>query len=126
MNGIRASLETVEDGVARMILYKDDDRVRSFLWDPDDLPESGRSGDQFEVKFEDGGDIESEVVAVSYSEEMTEQRNDELRIPTVETLVRFGASESKIREFLENSGTSDEEIEEIIDEYVHGDGGTDE
>jgi hypothetical protein len=111
-------METIEDGVARMILYKDDEDIRSFPWDPDDLPDGVRSGDQFEVTFEDDDDIESEVVEVSYSEEMTEQRNDEMRIPTVENLVLGGAPESKIREFLENSGTSDEEIERIIDEYV--------
>lgn len=120
MDGIRASMETIEDGVARMILYKDDEDIRSFPWDPDDLPDGVQSGDQFEVTFEDD-DIDSEVVKVSYSEEMTEQRNDEMRIPTVKNLVFFGASESKIREFLENSGTSDEEIERIIDEYVDGD-----
>lgn len=118
MNGIRASMETIEDGVARLILYKNDESVRSFTWEPDHLPDGARSGDQFEVTVEDADDTESEVVDISYSESITEQRNDELRIPTVESLVAKGASESTVRDYLENSGSSDAEIERIIDEYV--------
>jgi hypothetical protein len=99
MDGLRASMETIEDGVARMILYEDDDRVRSFLWDPDDLPDGVQSGDQFKVTFEDDDDIDSEVVDVSYSEEMTEQRNDEMRIPTVKNLVFLGPQSQRFGNF---------------------------
>lgn len=116
MDGIRASMDTIEDGVARMVIYRDDERIRSVTWNPDDLPDSVDPGSEFEVTFEDD-DIASEVVGVSYSQTMTEQLSRERRIPTVEHLAVRGAPESQIREYLQSSGASEEEIEHIIDEY---------
>lgn len=119
MEGIRASLETIEDGVARFILYKDDERVRTFLWDSEELPNGVRAGDQFEVEFAGDG-IESEVTAVSYSEGLTQQRHEELRIPHVKRLVERGASESRIRDYLERSGASEAEIDHLLEELPQG------
>lgn len=68
----RLSYQDLEDGVATLILFENEEIVDDFYWSVEDMPDGAEPGDQYHPEFEDG-----ELVALQYDEELTEQTFEE-------------------------------------------------
>ncbi|MBZ6493674.1 hypothetical protein [Natrinema longum] len=74
MSDYRVSFRNIEEGVARMALYKDSERERFFIWDPDEFPDEIGDNAQFRPTFED-----EKTVSLEYDQELTEEVKEEIQ-----------------------------------------------
>lgn len=70
----RLSYHELEDGIATLILFEDDEIQEDFYWDVEELPDGAIPGYQYRPEFEDG-----ELVAMHYDEELTEKKRDDFK-----------------------------------------------
>lgn len=70
----RLSYHELEDGIATLVLFEDDEIQEEFLWKVEDLPDGAIPGYQYRPEFEDG-----ELVAMHYDEELTEKKREDFK-----------------------------------------------
>lgn len=70
----RLSYQELEDGVATLILFENEEILKHFSKPVDELPDGAEPGDQYQAEFEDG-----ELVEMQYDEELTEKKREEFK-----------------------------------------------
>lgn len=75
MPDYRVSFLKIEEGVAKLALYKDEDHQDVLYYDIEDLPDGAQPTDQFRPEFND----DKEVVTLHYDDELTERKSKDFK-----------------------------------------------
>lgn len=70
----RLSYQEIEDRVATLILFENEEILKHFRKPVEELPDGAEPGDQYRSEFEDG-----ELVAMEYDEELTKKKQEEFK-----------------------------------------------
>lgn len=73
MPDYRVSFHDLEEGIAKLKLYKDGDVQDHLQYPIDELPEGATATDQYRPEFDEAG----EITALHYDAELTEQMREE-------------------------------------------------
>lgn len=74
MKDRRLSYQEVEDGIATLVLFENEEIIEHFHKPVEELPDGAEPGDQYRSEFEGG-----ELVTMRYDEELTKKKEEEFK-----------------------------------------------